>query len=270
MNLNFLHYYLPDPIILSWGQLTVRWYGLMIALAIVSCLAVAKHLAQKKQLVTNGDKIYDLALWLVLCGVIGARLYEVVFINWPYYQDNLWAIPQIWHGGLAIHGAVIAGLATLIVWCKINRTSFWQLVDVGAIVLPLGQAIGRWGNYFNQELFGGPTNLPWGILIAAKNRPVEFQNFSHFHPTFLYESLLNLGLFIILFAVYRYRQIRSGTMLGLYLIGYGLIRFSTEFIRIDPTPIYFGLRLPQVVSLGLIGAGFLLIWFRSQKSNIKN
>jgi len=188
-----------------------------------------------------------LAMWLILGGIIGARLYDVFLIDWDYFANNPLEIIQIWHGGLAVHGAIIGGVIALLAWCKIKKKSFWQFAGLIFTVLPLGQAIGRWGNYFNQELFGRPTTLPWSIPISTVNRPEQYSNFQYFQPAFLYESILNLILFFVLLFLYKKNR-HSGEIVIYYLMGYSAIRFMMEFIRIDVTSLVFGIRLPQLVS----------------------
>ena len=266
--MNFLHTFSPNPILLDLGFITVRWYGFFIALALLVGIWLAIKIAKENNI--NSDDIYSLALYGAIFGIIGARMYEVFFINWYYYQENLINIFAIWHGGLAIHGVIIAGLVTLIIFGKIKKIPFLVLADLAVILLPLGQAIGRWGNYFNQELFGWPTSLPWGIPIDLINRPSSFINQQYFHPVFLYESILNLILFLILFLVYKKIKLGRGILLAIYLIGYGLIRFLMEFVRIDLTPIYWVLRFPQWVSIGMMILGSLILVKITLKSNIKN
>ena len=256
--MNFLHYFQPQPILFTLGPITVRWYGLLIALALLICILVAVWLGKKRNLEAN--QIYDLALGAAIGGIAGARLYDVFFIAWDYYHDHLLDIFKIWQGGLAIHGAVIGGLAVLLIFTLYKKIFLLSFLDL-FVVLPLGQAIGRWGNYFNQELFGRPTNLPWGIPIDPANRPPQYPDQQYFHPTFLYESVLNLILFVILLIIFK-KTPRPGVIFCLYLIGYGLIRIFTEFIRIDETTLIFGVRLPQVVSGAvIIVALVLLIYF---------
>lgn len=260
--MNFLHYFQPDPILLSLGPITIRWYGLLIAIALAAGLAVALKLAEKRCL--KADDLLDLALWLVIGGVIGARLYDVLIVDWPYFSSHPTEVLYIWQGGLAIHGALIGGLAALIIWCRRRRQNLWLWLDVIAVVLPLAQAVGRWGNYFNSELFGGPTDLPWGILIGEKFRPLIYQSQQYFHPVFLYESILDSLLFIILFILFKKNNLKNGQLVGWYFIGYGLIRFLTEFIRIDPTGLIGGIRVPQLVSLLLIIVGLVIIKAKSK------
>lgn len=260
--MSFLHQFSPQPILFQFGPLTIHWYGFFIALSFLLGIVIILYLAKKKNI--KSDEIFDLGFWLVLAGIIGARLYEVIFINWHYYQNNLSAIFKIWQGGLAIHGAILGGLFVLLIWTRIKKTSFWLWSDLAVVVLALGQAIGRWGNYFNQELFGRPTNASWGIFIEVVNRPAEFIQSSYFHPAFLYESILNFILFLILFFIVK-KSSRLSISTLIYLIGYSIIRFFMEFIRIDPTPEFWGLRLPQWVSL-LIFALVILILFKKLRN----
>lgn len=255
--MNFLHDFIPQPILLQAGDVTIRYYGLLIAIAIATCFFVALRLA-KRQGITSDDML-ELVLWLIVGGIIGARLYDVLFVDWPYFQGHLADIFKIWQGGLAIHGAIIGGLAAAVIFSKLRRINFWNLAAVIFTVLPLGQAVGRWGNYFNQELFGGPTGLPWGIPISPANRPEQFASQTHFHPAFLYESLLNLVLFIAMLLLFKKSKLRAIQLPFVYLIGYSVIRFSTEFIRIDPTPVYLGLRLPQLVSLVVAAVSVIVL-----------
>jgi len=254
--LNFLHTFNPSPVLISLGPINIYWYGVFIMLAVLTALTVAIYLAKLHGI--KSETIIDLAVWLIVGGLIGARLYDV-FLEWPYFSAHPTDAFKIWQGGLAIHGAIIGGLIALWLYAKKYQQNFWQLAAVIATVLPLGQAIGRWGNYFNQELFGYPTNLPWGIPIDLTHRPFEYLNFEYFQPTFLYESLGNLIIFIILFTLHIKKvttRLPDGQGYELrvtsYLLLYSLLRFATEFIRLDPAPIIFGLRFPQLISLLVI------------------
>ena len=259
--MNFLHTYLPDPIFWQFSFIAIRWYGLLIFLALVTCLFLVLYLAKKRGL--KAEQIYDLAFWSVLGGLAGARLYEVFILNWSYYSANLSAIVKIWEGGLAIHGAILGGAITVWLWAKINRQDFWPLIDLIAVAMPLGQAIGRWGNYFNQELFGQPTNWPIGIPIAKNLRPLGWENFIYFQPAFLYESLLNLVLFFSLFWLIRKKPTQNGAIFIFYLMGYSVIRFLMEFWRLDQTPMIGFLRWPQAVSLVIFFLAPLFLFRRN-------
>lgn len=278
--LYLLHNFEPRSVMISWGFLKIYWYGFFIVLGIVSALFLILFLAKKYKIEKN--IIIDLSFYLIIFGIIGARIYDV-FLEWRYYIKNPLDIFKIWQGGLAIHGAILAGLFTLWIFVKkiriesFNNLNQWhKFFRLTAIIVPalaLAQAIGRWGNYFNQELFGLPTNLSWGIYISPINRPLAYLESSFFHPTFLYESLGNLIIFVILFFLHFYFfkknkvNFRNDFLItSLYLILYSVLRFSLEFIRVDFSPEIFGLRFPQFVSI-IIVVGLI---FLSPKFYFKN
>jgi phosphatidylglycerol:prolipoprotein diacylglycerol transferase len=245
------------------------------------------------------DKIFDLSFYLIIGGIIGARIYHI-FLELPYYLNHPLDIFKIWQGGLAIHGGIIAGI--IIIYFFAKRTplpplirgvsdkalsespldkggwgvkNFWLLTALIVPGLALAQAIGRWGNYFNQELFGLPTNKPWGIPIDIINRPADFITSQYFHPTFLYESLGNFLIFLILIFIHiwiikKFKQKIVNCQLlivNCYLILYSLLRFSLEFIRLDTTPEFLGLRFPQIVSLIIIFLAPTLLLLPKIKNN---
>ncbi len=251
---SYLHNFIPQSVLFHYGIITIYWYGLFIVLGILTALFLILSLAKRFNI--DSEKIWDLSFYLVLFGIIGARIYEI-FLEFPYYSTHLSQIVKIWEGGLAIHGGIIAGAITLFLFIKKNKLDFWKL---GAIVVPglaLGQAIGRWGNWFNQELFGLPTNLPWGIPIEIQNRPLDYLNQSFFQPTFLYESL-GLFLIVIFLLALLYKQKNNLTkkiamkIVAAYLALYSILRFSLEFIKVDVTPLFLGLRWPQVISIVIL------------------
>ena len=235
-----------------------------MAAAIVAAVTVAVQLARRFK-VSQPAGVYDLVFPVIISALVGARLYAVALF-WPAYAANPLEIFKVWHGGLAIHGAIAGGALALAWYCRRHRQPLLAWADLIAVVLPLGQAIGRWGNYFNQELFGPPTTLPWGVFIAPPHRPAEFSHVVTFHPTFLYESLLNAGLFLLLAAGYGRWRSAAGRTLGTYFIGYGFIRLLMESLRLDPTPVVLGLRWPVLVSIGLIAAGGWLSFQRRPAS----
>lgn len=272
--INFLHTFEPQAILVSLGPITIYWYGLFMVLSILAALALTFFLAKHYSIPT--DTIFDLSFWLIIGGLIGARIYDDL-LQLPYYIQHPLQSLEIWKGGLAIHGAIIAGL--LITWWFSRRKSlnFWQLTAVMMPGLALAQAIGRWGNYFNQEIFGLPTNLPWGIPIAVINRPEQYLSNLYFQPTFLYESLGCLLISLILLAINAYtiknRQLNNNFYLftvAVYMILYSILRFGLEFIRLDATPYFLGIRWPQLISLIII-ITFLLLFFnfhaKKQKSS---
>lgn len=249
-----LHNFLPNPILISFGPITIYWYGLLIVLGIISALILILSLAKRFNI--DSEYIWDLSFYLVLFGIIGARVYEI-FLEFPYYVSHPNQIIKIWEGGLAIHGAIIAGVITLFLFIKKYKLDFWQLTAIIVPGLALGQTIGRFGNWFNQELFGLPTNLPWGIPIALENRPLNYISAIFFHPTFLYESLglLVITIFLISFLCQQKNNLSKKIAMRVtsyYLILYSVLRFSLEFIKVDITPLFLGLRWPQFISLVII------------------
>lgn len=252
-NLNFLHYFIPSPIFISFGPFTVYYYGLFIVLGMMLGIILTLRLAKYHQI--SEEKIIDLSFWLIIFSIIGARIYHVI-LQFSYYKDHLLEIPMIWQGGIAIHGAIFAGILVIWHFSRKNNISFLKITSIIVPSLALAQIIGRWGNYFNQELFGRPTNLPWGIPISTMRLPEEYIGTTYFHPTFLYESLGNFLIFLILiylnYLILKFKKIKLEYLTFIYLILYSLLRFFTEFIRIDITPEIFGLRLPQLVSIIII------------------
>ena len=257
----------PGPIIFEIGPIVVRWYGLLIASAVLIGVTLSQYLAKFRNV--NPDFLGDLAIWLVVSAIPCARLYYVLF-EWQEYAQRPGDIIAIWKGGIAIHGAIIGGSIATILFARWKRISFWQLLDLVAPSLILGQAIGRWGNFFNSEAFGKPTDLPWKLYIAPNYRPLELLNFDYFHPTFLYESLWNLGVFILLLSLFVWglkqnNRLKTGTIAAVYLIAYSLGRIWIEWLRTDS--LMLGpLKIAQIVSLSAIALGFLILawlyWFK--------
>jgi phosphatidylglycerol:prolipoprotein diacylglycerol transferase len=251
------------------GPLPIRWYGFLIASAVLIGVTLSTYLAKRRGV--NPDFISDLAIWLVVAAIPCARLYYVAF-EWDKYKDNPTELFAIWHGGIAIHGAILGGILATLIFARLNRISFWQLADLVAPSLILGQAIGRWGNFFNSEAFGRPTDLPWKLYIPPAQRPPGYSQYEYFHPTFLYESLWNVSVFaLLMFLFFRGLKgkppLKLGTIFLVYWIGYSLGRFWVEGLRMDS--LMLGpLRIAQMVSLAGIAAGTIgLIWlYRFQRS----
>jgi len=246
----------PGSEILRLGPVVLRWYGLLIASAVLIGVFLSQYLASRRQV--DPDLLGDLAVWLVVGAIPCARIYYVLF-QWQNYADRPADIIAIWKGGIAIHGAIIGGIIASLIFARLNRIPFWQLADLVAPSLILGQAIGRWGNFFNSEAFGGPTDLPWKLYIPVESRPLEYIKFEYFHPTFLYESMWNLMVFGLLLTLF-FRGLRGkphlklGTLFLVYMISYSLGRFWIEGLRTDS--LMLGpLRIAQVVSLLAIGLG---------------
>ena len=260
----------PGPELLKLGPFVLRWYGLLIAIAVLIGLNLSSRLARIKGLPQG--LVIDLLPILVLAAVIGARIYYVIF-EWRHYKYNWMEAFAIWNGGIAIHGALIAGTLAVVLFCRWRRQPFWELLDVLVPSVVLGQAIGRWGNFFNSEAFGLPTSLPWKLAIPYANRPETFLNDQYFHPTFLYESIWDLLIFILLLVLFQLGskgliKLPAGAMSCIYLMCYSLGRIWIEGLRIDPLclggiPPYCsgGLRIAQLVSLALIALGGLGLWW---------
>lgn len=263
-----LNNFIPNNIIFSYGPITLYWYGLIIGTSLL--LGYFLVLKLSKYFEIDKKDLNDLAFWLILFSLIGARVYEI-FLEWSYYSKNPLEALKIWEGGLAIHGVIIAGLIVIYIFSRKRKINFFQLTGLILPSLALGQSIGRFGNWFNQELFGLPSNLPWAIPIEIQNRPLEFVNYTHFHPTFLYESIGNFIIFLLLIIlVLKLKKRVNKSYLGLvnlslYLILYSILRFFLEFIRIDPTPLFLGLRWPQIFSLSVIIITILIFIYQRKK-----
>jgi phosphatidylglycerol:prolipoprotein diacylglycerol transferase len=212
------------------GDISVNFYGILIAIGVLAAIGIALIEAKRRSETTT--HVVNLALIVIPLGAIGARLYHVVD-KWDYYIQN----PELIIGGqgLGIFGAIIGGAIGLIIYTRWKKLSTFRWLDIVAPGLVLAQAIGRWGNFFNQELYGYPTDLPWGIYIDPFHRLPGYESFSHFHPLFLYESLWNLLGFTALMIVGRkiYSRLHDGDIFFLYVIHYSIGRFFLEGLKIN-------------------------------------
>lgn len=260
---------------LELGPLELRAYGVMIALGVLA----AVWLSQRRWAARGGDpeQISRIALWAVPAGLVGARLYHVI-TDWRKFQSNGWLdVLAIWKGGLGIPGGMAAGILVGLWMVRRQRMNQGELIAAAVPALPLAQAIGRLGNWFNQELFGLPTDLPWGLEIDEAHRPAQYLDVETFHPTFLYEAVWNLLLCVLLVSLDR-RRIRHsvptlfteprrvnrpGSLLAVYICGYGLGRLWIEAVRIDPASLVWGVRVNIWMSLVLVaGSAAYLLWVR--------
>ncbi len=251
----------PGPFVLQIGPLAIRWYGLLFAVGVL----LGTWLAQREAIRRGEDpeQLLNVIVFGVMAGLIGARLYYVLF-NWGYYGSRPLKILAVWEGGLAIHGGLLAGGLTAVIYSVRKKLPVLTYLDIMAPSAPLGQAIGRWGNFFNQEAFGIPTDLPWKLYIEPYHRPPDLTTYEYFHPTFLYESLWNLLVFAILYFLLRRRlQAIPGALLLCYIGLYSVGRFFVEGLRIDS--LMLGpLRAAQVMSLILIPLSLVgLVWLRA-------
>src|SRR6266568_4334300 len=248
----------PGAIAFHLGPLEIRWYGILTAASIALGLWLADRQARAENL--PAEEISRCAWWAVVTGYLGARLYEVAF-NWDYYGRNPWKILAVWEGGLAIHGGFIVG-GLVGAWLAARRgLPVLRSLDVAAPSLAIAQALGRWGNFFNEEAFGRPTDLPWAVYISPSHRPPGYATAELFHPTFLYESLWDLGLFVLLVSWLRPRfRSRPGVLFFSYIGLYSVGRFAIEALRLDS--FWVGeFRVAQLASLvGMAFAAGGLLW----------
>jgi len=243
-----------DPVAFKIFGIEVMWYGVLISIGVIIGTFLA--LREARRVGVDENDFIDLLLFAIPAAVIGARAYYVIF-SWDYYKDNPIQILNFRGGGLAIHGAIIAAAITAIIFTRIRGLDFWKIADIASPSLILGQSIGRWGNYINQEAYGIPTDLPWGIMV----------NGVKVHPTFLYESIGDFIVFLFLIWYRRNKAKESGEIFSLYLILYSLIRFFVEGLRTDS--LMLGpVRVAQLVSIISIIIGLTFLFARKRKKEI--
>jgi prolipoprotein diacylglyceryl transferase len=247
--------------------LNVRTYALCILAGIV----VATILANRRLTQRGGESgvLLDILIWAVPFGIIGARIFHVVTHPADYFGDgkNILEVFAVWNGGIAIFGALIGGAVGAWIGCKISGVRFWTFADVVAPGILLAQAFGRFGNWFNHELFGLPTDAPWGLEIDSSNPafPPGLPEGTLFHPTFLYEVIWNLiGVAVILYLERRFR-LQWGKTFAVYLIWYGMGRSVFESIRIDPSEIFFGIRTNVWAAFAAIVVGLVIVYIQSRR-----
>lgn len=251
-----------DPTAFTLFGVGVRWYALFILAGIFAAIWLSSTLARRRGLDPNFP--VDAAPWVVLAGILGARAYYLL-LRWDYFLAHPDQALNVRLGGLTIHGALAGGTAMFAWLCRRAGQRFLAWVDLLIPGVALGQAIGRWGNWANQEAFGGPTDLPWGVAIDPERRPDAYANAATFHPTFLYESLFDLAnaalLAYLALRVPGSRFLREGDVLWVYCITYGTARFAIERLRTDS--LYIG-PLPAAywLSIGLIALGLTMLVLR--------
>lgn len=249
---------IPSPPIdhLAIGPLRLTFYGMFIATGV----AVAWWLAKRRFHERGGDPLVaeQVLIRVVVFGFLGARL-AYVSTHLSRFEGEWWKVIAVWEGGLALFGGLTAGAIALVVSARRRDADLWGLLDSLAPAVPIAQAIGRWGNYFNQELFGTPTSLPWGLEIDRINRPAAHIGSATFHPTFLYESVWNLALAGLIIWISRRSSRLDGRLIGVYFLGYGVIRFLLELIRTDTTFRLLGLSRNGWVALGAVVVGVVVL-----------
>lgn len=256
-----------DPVIFSISGFEVRWYSILILSGVfIAYLLITKEANRFK---IKYDFIFNLMFWVLIMGIIGARLYFVIF-NWDYYSKHLAEIYKIWNGGLAIHGGIIAGLITLIFYCKKYKVDVLKITDIFAPALIIAQAIGRWGNFFNSEAYG--SIVSYQTLVNLKIIPQfiidnMYINGSYHLPMFYFESIACFIGFIILLLIRRKKYIKKGQIVSIYLIWYGIVRGIIENFRTDSLMIA-NVKVAIVVSIIMISAGVYIFFTQAKKPKL--
>lgn len=253
-----------DPVAFNLGPLSVRWYGIIIAVGILLGYFVAQRALVKAGL--HKDTLVDIIFYSALFGFIAARIYFVIF-QWPYYAENPGEIIKIWHGGIAIHGGLIGGFIAGVIVCKVKNLNPFQIGDIVAPSIILAQGIGRWGNFMNHEAHGGPVSRAFLEQLHLPNFIIEnmYINGQYYHPTFLYESIWDVAGFIILVNIRKH--LKLGETFFLYLTWYSIGRFFIEGLRTDSLMLTSNIRVAQLVSILLILISISLIVYRRIKYN---
>ncbi|HCZ1187291.1 TPA: prolipoprotein diacylglyceryl transferase [Staphylococcus aureus] len=253
-----------DPVAFNLGPLSVRWYGIIIAVGILLGYFVAQRALVKAGL--HKDTLVDIIFYSALFGFIVARIYFVIF-QWPYYAENPGEIIKIWHGGIAIHGGLIGGFIAGVIVCKVKNLNPFQIGDIVAPSIILAQGIGRWGNFMNHEAHGGPVSRAFLEQLHLPNFIIEnmYINGQYYHPTFLYESIWDVAGFIILVNIPKH--LKLGETFFLYLTWYSIGRFFIEGLRTDSLMLTSNIRVAQLVSILLILISISLIVYRRIKYN---
>ncbi len=257
-----------NPIIFSIGNFEIRWYSVILLCAfLVACYFINK---EAKRFDIEKDFIFNLVFWTLIFGLIGARIYYVIF-DWSYYSANISEIWKVWNGGLAIHGGIIAGLLTILIYTKKYNLRVTRYLDFIVVGLIIGQSIGRWGNFFNSEAHGLATSLEHLQNLHIPEFIIEGMKINgvYYTPTFLYESIACLIGFIVLCIVRRNKYTKVGTPTALYLIIYGIIRFFIERSRTDSL-MFGGFKIAMIVSVIMIIIGVIMLIINSKKGKFED
>jgi prolipoprotein diacylglyceryl transferase len=248
----------PDSSTIDVGPLSIHFYGLTLLVAIAAAVAISGIRWTRRG--GDWDLIFRCAVWGVAAGIVGARLYHVI-TSWDELPDEWWGPFAIWKGGLGVWGGIGLGVIVGAIVAKRSGANVAQLADCAAPALLVAQGIGRFGNWWNQELYGGPTDLPWGLEISPENRQIEYIESETFHPTFLYEALWSFSAAAILLLVERMFRLRPGNLFALYVLLYSIGRLWIETLRVDPSHEIGGVRLNvYVAGIAALIALAVFVW----------
>lgn len=252
-----------NRVALDLGFIEIYWYSITMFLGVLIGIIIAYIEIKRKKIDPN--KFSNMAFYAILFGFIGARIYYCLF-NLDYYLSNPLEIIMVWHGGLAIHGGIIGAIIAILIYCKKNKLNFIEMLDICAPALIIGQVIGRWGNFFNSEAHGGIVSKAFLESIHLPKFIIDgmYINGNYYHPTFLYESLLNLICFIILMILRKNKDIKIGVITGIYLMWYGIVRVFIEELRTDALMLG-SFKMAQVISFVLFIIGLILVISSSSK-----
>jgi prolipoprotein diacylglyceryl transferase len=250
----------PESSTIDIGPLSIHFYGLTLLVAIAAAVVITGIRWTRRG--GDWDLIFRLAVWGVAAGIVGARLYHVL-TSWNELPDEWWGPFAIWRGGLGVWGGIGLGFVVAAIVAKRSGADVAKLADCAAPGLLVAQGIGRFGNWWNQELFGKPTDLPWGLEISPENRPIEYIESDTFHPTFLYEALWCFGAALLLLLIERRFRIRPGGLFALYVLLYSIGRLWIEMLRVDPSHEIGGIRLNVfVAALAIVLSAAFFVWWQ--------
>lgn len=252
-----------NPVALKLGNLTVTWYAIFILSGIMVAYILINKESKKYNI--SSSFVSNLIFWCVIFGIIGARIYYVLF-NLDYYMQDPIEIIKIWNGGLAIHGGIIAGIITLVVYCKKYKINILKMTDIACVGVIIAQAIGRWGNFFNGEAHGGIVSRAFLENLHLPNFIIEGMHIGKYYyaPTYLYESILNVIGFILLIIIRKFKKTKLGNITALYLIWYGIVRFIIESMRTDSL-LLGNIKIAQLISIIMIIIGIIMLIVTSIK-----
>lgn len=259
-----------SPVFFKIGSLEIYYYGIIMAVAVVAGLLISDYFRKKYYSDVTENAFFDTLFLTIIFGFIGARLYYCI-VNFQYYALEPLEIFNFRQGGLSIHGGILLGAVAGMTFAKLRKFPVLRLADISVFGLLIAQAIGRWGNYFNSEAFGKPTDIFCKMYVSPEFRPHEYINFEYFHPTFLYESILNICAFLLLaFVVRKLCKNYDGLVFASYLALYSVIRFFVELLRIDSNVFVLGLPLPAVVSVAVLFVSLVIFVAIVFAQNTKN